>query len=67
MFPDTVLLVTETVPAPEKIPPPAASTPLQAFVGTEDYTEIPFKGGHIGIYVSGSALDSILHQTAPAT
>ena len=35
--------------------PPAASTPLQAFVGTEDYTEIPFKGGHIGIYVSGSA------------
>lgn len=35
--------------------PPNASIPLQSFVGTEDYTEIPFKGGHIGIYVSGSA------------
>ena len=35
--------------------PPDASTPLQSFVGTQDYTEVPFRGGHIGIYVSGSA------------
>jgi polyhydroxyalkanoate synthase len=35
--------------------PPKASIPLQSFVGTKDYTEIAFKGGHIGIYVSGSA------------
>ncbi len=35
--------------------PPNASIPLQSFVGTKDYTEVPFKGGHIGIYVSGRA------------
>jgi len=35
--------------------PPNASIPLRSFVGTSDYTELPFKGGHIGIYVSGSA------------
>ena len=35
--------------------PPAASTPLKSFVGTRDYTEVPFRGGHIGIYVSGTA------------
>jgi polyhydroxyalkanoate synthase len=35
--------------------PPSASTPLGKHVGTKDYTELSFKGGHIGIYVSGSA------------
>jgi polyhydroxyalkanoate synthase len=35
--------------------PPSASRPLGGIVGTEDYTEIAFKGGHIGIYVSGRA------------
>jgi polyhydroxyalkanoate synthase len=35
--------------------PPNASIPLQNFVETDDYTELPFKGGHIGIYVSGRA------------
>ena len=35
--------------------PPTASIALQSLVGTKDYTEIAFKGGHIGIYVSGSA------------
>jgi polyhydroxyalkanoate synthase len=24
-------------------------------IGTDDYTELSFKGGHIGIYVSGRA------------
>jgi polyhydroxyalkanoate synthase len=24
-------------------------------VGTDDYTELSFRGGHIGIYVSGRA------------
>jgi polyhydroxyalkanoate synthase len=33
--------------------PPAASRALSGVVGTKDYTEIAFKGGHIGIYVSG--------------
>jgi polyhydroxyalkanoate synthase len=35
--------------------PPSGSTPLGKYVGTKDYTEVSFKGGHIGIYVSGSA------------
>lgn len=35
--------------------PPSASKPLGKYVGTKDYTELSFKGGHIGIYVSGSA------------
>lgn len=35
--------------------PPDASKALKGRVGTKDYTEISFKGGHIGIYVSGRA------------
>lgn len=32
--------------------PPASSRALRHVIGTDDYTEIAFKGGHIGIYVS---------------
>ncbi|MES1196001.1 MAG: class III poly(R)-hydroxyalkanoic acid synthase subunit PhaC, partial [Steroidobacter sp.] len=35
--------------------PPAASTCLQKHVGSKDYKELAFEGGHIGIYVSGRA------------
>ena len=35
--------------------PPSASRPLKQLAGTKDYTELAFKGGHIGIYVSGRA------------
>jgi polyhydroxyalkanoate synthase subunit PhaC len=35
--------------------PPSASRPLQDHIGTKDYTQLAFKGGHIGIYVSGRA------------
>ena len=35
--------------------PPAASQALKHHVGTDDYTELSFPGGHIGIYVSGKA------------
>lgn len=35
--------------------PPASSQALKGRVGTEDYTELAFPGGHIGIYVSGKA------------
>ncbi|WP_412731100.1 class III poly(R)-hydroxyalkanoic acid synthase subunit PhaC [Dyella aluminiiresistens] len=35
--------------------PPDASRALARHVGTTDYTELAFKGGHIGIYVSGRA------------
>jgi polyhydroxyalkanoate synthase len=35
--------------------PPSASKPLRGLVGSDDYSEISFRGGHIGIYVSGRA------------
>ncbi|MEO7916268.1 MAG: class III poly(R)-hydroxyalkanoic acid synthase subunit PhaC [Dokdonella sp.] len=35
--------------------PPAASRALDGATGTADYTQIAFKGGHIGIYVSARA------------
>lgn len=35
--------------------PPTASKALKGIIGTKDYTELSFKGGHIGIYVSGRA------------
>jgi polyhydroxyalkanoate synthase len=35
--------------------PPDASRALRNLAGTRDYTELSFKGGHIGIYVSGRA------------
>jgi polyhydroxyalkanoate synthase len=35
--------------------PPDASRPMKGLVGSEDYTELAFPGGHIGIYVSGKA------------
>lgn len=39
--------------------PPDASTVLKDFVGSDDYNEIAFPGGHIGIYVSGKAQKTI--------
>ena len=39
--------------------PPASSLALKRYVGTDDYTELAFKGGHIGIYVSGRAQKEI--------
>lgn len=35
--------------------PPAASKALKGLAGTKDYSELSFRGGHIGIYVSGRA------------
>jgi polyhydroxyalkanoate synthase len=35
--------------------PPAASMPMGDVIGSDDYTALAFKGGHIGIYVSGRA------------
>ncbi|WP_147652404.1 class III poly(R)-hydroxyalkanoic acid synthase subunit PhaC [Vulcaniibacterium gelatinicum] len=35
--------------------PPSASRALRGLIGTDDYTELSFRGGHIGIYVSGRA------------
>lgn len=39
--------------------PPAASRALKGATATADYTELSFKGGHIGIYVSGKAQKTI--------
>jgi len=35
--------------------PPDASRALKTLVGSRDYSELSFRGGHIGIYVSGRA------------
>ena len=32
-----------------------ASKALEGLIGSEDYTELSFRGGHIGIYVSSRA------------
>lgn len=45
--------------------PPDASRALERHVGTSDYTQLAFKGGHIGIYVSGRAQREVppaIHQ-----
>ncbi|WP_130620552.1 class III poly(R)-hydroxyalkanoic acid synthase subunit PhaC [Dyella amyloliquefaciens] len=45
--------------------PPDASRVLGRHVGTTDYTQLAFKGGHIGIYVSGRAQREVppaIHQ-----
>ena len=39
--------------------PPDASRALKGATGSADYTELSFKGGHIGIYVSGKAQKTI--------
>lgn len=41
--------------ADDHLVPPSASKAMKGVVGTDDYTELSFRGGHIGIYVSGSA------------
>lgn len=45
--------------------PPDASRALKGLVGSADYSELSFRGGHIGIYVSGRAqkeVPSAIHQ-----
>jgi polyhydroxyalkanoate synthase len=32
--------------------PPDSSRALKRYVGTDDYTDLEFPGGHIGLYVS---------------
>jgi polyhydroxyalkanoate synthase len=39
--------------------PPDSSRALKKHVGTKDYTELVFPGGHIGIYVSGKSQKTI--------
>lgn len=57
----TVDLQNITIPvlniyaAADHLVPPDSSRALGGCVGTEDYTELEFPGGHIGIYVSSKA------------
>ncbi len=39
--------------------PPDASRALEQLVGTTDYSELAFRGGHIGIYVSSRAQQEV--------
>ena len=39
--------------------PPSASKALKQYVGSKDYTELAFPGGHIGIYVSRKAQKTV--------
>lgn len=39
--------------------PPDASRAMRGRLGTQDYTELSFPGGHIGIYVSGKARKTV--------
>lgn len=42
--------------------PPSASKALKKYVGSDDYSELSFPGGHIGIYVSGKAQKTVPPQ-----
>lgn len=39
--------------------PPDASRALRGLAGTDDYSELEFEGGHIGIYVSGQSQKTV--------
>ncbi len=39
--------------------PPDASKAMKKLIGSKDYTELSFPGGHIGIYVSGKAQKTV--------
>lgn len=50
--------------AQDHLVPPSASTPLQALVGSRDYSSYAFPGGHIGLYVSSSAQKQVPARVA---
>ncbi len=52
---DVTMPVLNVFAEQDHLVPPAASKALKKYVGTKDYTELSFPGGHIGIYVSGKA------------
>jgi polyhydroxyalkanoate synthase len=43
----------------DHIVPPSASVPLAQYLGTRDYTAMPVDTGHIGMYVSAQARDTV--------
>lgn len=49
---DVTIPVLNIYAAEDHLVPPSASKALKQHVGTDDYSELEFGGGHIGIYVS---------------
>ena len=49
------MLVLNIFAEQDHLVPPDASRALKGVVGTDDYSELSFRGGHIGIYVSSRA------------
>ncbi len=47
-----VMPVLNVYASQDHLVPPAASKALASYCGSQDYSELSFKGGHIGIYVS---------------
>lgn len=52
---DVTMPVLNIYASQDHLVPPDASRALRGLVGTSDYSELAFKGGHIGIYVSSRA------------
>ena len=52
---DIVMPVLNVYATQDHLVPPAASKALAGACGSRDYSELAFKGGHIGIYVSARA------------
>lgn len=52
---NVVMPVLNVYASQDHLVPPAASRALAACCGSEDYSELSFHGGHIGIYVSSRA------------
>lgn len=52
---DVTMPVLNIYALQDHLVPPDASRALGGLVGTKDYSELAFKGGHIGIYVSSRA------------
>jgi polyhydroxyalkanoate synthase len=54
-LPDITQPVLNIFAEQDHLVPPSASRVLGDCIGTDDYTQLAFRGGHIGIYVSGRA------------
>ena len=62
---DVTMPVLNIYAEQDHLVPPDASRKLKELAGTRDYTELSFRGGHIGIYVSSRAQKEVpetIHQ-----
>ena len=48
----------------DHIIPPDCSRALRAKIGSQDYTEIPLPGGHVGLFVSGKSQGKLSQSIA---